>query len=42
MPFTDGIDRNVYEDAEGRQYVEDDGKVYGPWLSPADEPAVVE
>jgi hypothetical protein len=30
-PLTDGIDRDVYEDAEGRQYVIDpDGKrVYG-------------
>jgi hypothetical protein len=33
--------RVVYEDAEGRQYVQDDGvKVYGMWLPPADEPAV--
>jgi hypothetical protein len=31
----------VYEDAEGRQYVHDDGgKVYGQWLPPADEPVV--
>jgi hypothetical protein len=31
VPFTDGIDRDVYEDAEGRQYVRDGdgGKVYG-------------
>jgi hypothetical protein len=42
--FTDSIDRDVYEDAEGRQYVQDDndGKAYGTWLSPADEPDVVE
>jgi hypothetical protein len=34
----------LYEDAEGRQYVQDgDGsKVYGPWLPPADELCVVE
>jgi hypothetical protein len=37
--FTDGIDRNAYEVAEGRQYVQDDdgGKVYGTWMMPADE-----
>jgi hypothetical protein len=42
--FTDGLERDVYEDAEGRQYVPDpDGvKVYGVWLWPAVEPAVVE
>jgi hypothetical protein len=34
----------VYEDAEGRQYVHDDGggKVYGAWLPQADEPDRVE
>ena len=41
--FTDGIERDVYEDAEGRQYVLDgDGeRVYGEWLLPADEPRIV-
>jgi hypothetical protein len=43
-PFTDGFYRDVYEDAEGRQYVWDlDGeRVYGQWLPPADEPAVTD
>jgi hypothetical protein len=43
VPFTDGFDRDVYEDADGRQYVQDDdgGKVYGTWLPPADEPDAV-
>jgi hypothetical protein len=38
--FTDGIERDVYEDAQGRRYVFDgDGqKVYGQWLLPAYEP----
>jgi hypothetical protein len=42
--FTDGIERDVYEDAQGRQYVLDpDGeKVYGVWLLPADEPVITE
>jgi len=42
--FTDGIERPVYEDAEGRQYVlgPDGERVDGRWLAPADEPAVVE
>jgi hypothetical protein len=42
-PFTDGLERDVYEDDEGRQYVLDgDGeRVYGQWLWPADEPYVV-
>jgi hypothetical protein len=42
--FTDGIERNVHEDAEGRQYVlgPDGERVCGHWLPPADEPAVVE
>jgi hypothetical protein len=43
VPFTDGIDRDVYEDAEGRQYIQgDDGKVYGTWVSLADEPDIVD
>jgi hypothetical protein len=42
--FADGRKRDLYEDAEGRQYVQDnDGaKVYGLWLSLADEPFVAE
>jgi hypothetical protein len=42
--FTDGLERAVYEDAEGRQYVlgPDGERMYGQWLPPADEPAVVE
>jgi hypothetical protein len=41
--FTDSIDRDVYEDAEGRQYVVDlnGERVYGQWLPPADEPTVI-
>jgi hypothetical protein len=43
-PFTDGAERVVYEDAEGRQYVlgYDGEPVYGQWLPPADEPTAVE
>jgi hypothetical protein len=43
-PFTDGGERNVYEDAEGRQYVlgQDAEVVHGQWLPTADEPVVVE
>ena len=42
--FTDGVERPVYEDAEGRQYVlgPEGARMYGQWLPPADEPAVVE
>jgi hypothetical protein len=41
--FPDGLERDVYEDAQGRQYVlnPDGEKVYGVWLLPADEPEVV-
>jgi hypothetical protein len=41
--FTDGVERDVYEDAGGRQYVPGCGgePVYGRWLAPADEPVVV-
>jgi len=43
MLFTDGVEREVSEDAEGRQFVEDDGeRVAGQWLPPAEEPAIVE
>jgi hypothetical protein len=42
--FTDGLERDGYDDAEGRQYVLDPGgeRVYGVWLLPPDEPVVVE
>jgi hypothetical protein len=33
----------VFEDADGRQFVEDDGKlVAGQWLLLADEPSIVD
>jgi hypothetical protein len=43
MPFTDGAERAVFGDAEGRQYVRADqgGKVFGVWAPPADEPVLV-
>jgi hypothetical protein len=43
VPFTDGVVRDVYEDADGRQWVvgHDGEKVYGVWLLPADEPVIV-
>jgi hypothetical protein len=39
----DGIERDVYEDADGRQWVTgyDDERVHGAWLAPADEPVIV-
>jgi hypothetical protein len=44
--FTDGRERPVYEGADGRQYVLDDGEpVYGVWFIPRDEadtPVVVD
>jgi hypothetical protein len=42
--FVDGVTRGVYEGYDGRQWVAGyDGEcVYGVWLPPADEPAVVE
>ena len=44
VPFVDGVTRGVYEGYDGRQWVAGyDGEcVYGVWLPPADEPAVVE
>jgi hypothetical protein len=41
--FTDGLERDVSEDAEGRQFVLDgDGeRVYEVWPWPADETVVV-
>jgi hypothetical protein len=41
--FADGAERDVFEDAEGQQFVEDDGEmVAGQWLPPTYEPAIVE
>jgi hypothetical protein len=41
--FTDRIERDVFEDAEGRQFLEDDGElVAGQWLPTADEPDTAE
>jgi hypothetical protein len=42
--FTDGVEREVYQDAECRQYVlgQDAEVVHGQWLPPPDEPVVVE
>jgi hypothetical protein len=44
VPFVDGIEREVYEDADGRQWVlgYDGERVYGVWVMPADEPVMVE
>jgi hypothetical protein len=40
--FTDGTTRPVFEAPDGRQYVEDGGeRVYGTWVPPSDEPAIV-
>jgi hypothetical protein len=41
--LVDGPTRDVYEDADGRQWVEayDRERVYGVWLPPADEPVVI-
>jgi hypothetical protein len=37
--FTHGTTRPVFEDPDGRQYVEEGGeRVYGTWLPPADKP----
>jgi hypothetical protein len=43
VPFTDGAERDVYEDGHSRLWVagDDGGRVYGVWLAPPDEPAVV-
>jgi hypothetical protein len=43
--FTDAVERDVFEDPDGRQYIvhEDTGeRIYGQWLWPPDEPAMVE
>jgi hypothetical protein len=43
--FVDGVEREVYLDPAGRQYLREYGrKIYGVWLLPAEptpEPAVV-
>jgi hypothetical protein len=43
VPFADGVIRDVYEAADGRQWLAgyDGERVYGVWLPPADEPVVV-
>jgi hypothetical protein len=43
VPFIDGVEREVREDADGRQWVTGYGgeRVYGVWLMPADERAIV-
>jgi hypothetical protein len=44
VPFTDGVERDVYEDANGRQWVVgySGERVYGVWLPPSDEPVFAE
>jgi hypothetical protein len=39
----DGSERDVFEDAEGRQFVQDDdgGLIAGQWLPPVDEALIV-
>jgi hypothetical protein len=41
--FTDGIERDVYQDTDDRQWVVgyDGERVYGVWLMPPDEPLTV-
>jgi hypothetical protein len=41
---TDGSERDVFEDAEGRQYVlgEDDEPAFAQWLPPADEAVIMD
>jgi hypothetical protein len=43
VPFVDVIEREVYEDADGRQWVTgyDGERVYGVCLAPAGEPVIV-
>jgi hypothetical protein len=44
VPFVDGATREVYEDAEGRQWAigYDGERVYGVWLLPVDEPLILQ
>jgi hypothetical protein len=41
--FVDGVTRDVYKDANGRQWVigYDGERVYGVWSLPADKPVIV-
>jgi hypothetical protein len=43
VAFVGGATRDVYEDADSRQWVAgyDGERVYGVWLVPADEPVIV-
>src|SRR5262249_25020523 len=43
VPFEDGVTRDVYEGADGRQWAVgyEGERAYGVWLPPADEPVVV-
>jgi hypothetical protein len=43
VPFTGGTERDVYEDADGRQWIvgNDGERVCGVWVMPADEPLLV-
>jgi hypothetical protein len=43
VPCTDGAEREVYDDAEGRQWVvgHDGERVSGVWVMPAGEPLLV-
>jgi hypothetical protein len=43
VPFTDGTERDVDEDEDGRQWLvgHEGERVYGVWLPPADEPVLV-
>jgi hypothetical protein len=46
IPLTDGVERDVHQDKDGRQFVMDDegDKVYGYWIlmDDSDEPAIVD
>jgi hypothetical protein len=43
VTFVDGVTRDVYEDADGQQWVigYDGDRVYGLWLLPADQAFIV-
>jgi hypothetical protein len=40
-PFTDGVERDVYLDAEGQYIVDDGERVRRVWHPHADEPVIV-
>jgi hypothetical protein len=46
IPFTDGVERDVFLDSDGRQFAADDNgdKVHGYWILMDDpyEPAIVD